>query len=432
MQVLSLRFWVACTRKFFKSFGLFPGLDLHRLGQVLKRQPGLGMLLGFILALCLVHLPLASTQAQVPANPANPANLTDLQQRRMQLEDQRSQLARQRQELQEKEAAARLQLGGLAQNIQATDSQIQANEAKLVAANQTLQKIETDLQSAESVYLQKQGNTVARLRVLQRQRSSSHWLTLLQSRTLEELLERRQQLKLVYQADRQTLLSLKAEKDKVSDKKLLAEIQKNQIALLSEQLNHQKQDYQARSTVQQGLVDRLSTDRLAVEAAEQQLAQDSTNISQTIQQRLAQQQIAFRSGTPGYQRILGTGKMTLPTNGEITSNFGWRQHPVLGSSRFHAGTDFGAPEGSPIYAADSGTVIVAEWYGGYGNTVIIDHGNGLSTLYGHCSQLYVSVGQGVQRGQPIAAVGSTGLSTGPHLHFEVRLNGEPVEPLAYL
>jgi murein DD-endopeptidase MepM/ murein hydrolase activator NlpD len=179
-------------------------------------------------------------------------------------------------------------------------------------------------------------------------------------------------------------------------------------------------------------VNRLNTDRLALEAAEQQLAQDSNSIANVIAQRLAEQQLAFRTGTPGYQRVLGTGQMLNPVSGPITSNFGYRQHPILGSSRFHAGTDFGVPQGTPILAADSGTVIVAEWYGGYGNAVIIDHGNGLTTLYGHCSELYVSVGQGVQRGQTIAAVGSTGLSTGPHLHFEVRQQGEPVDPLAYL
>jgi murein DD-endopeptidase MepM/ murein hydrolase activator NlpD len=124
--------------------------------------------------------------------------------------------------------------------------------------------------------------------------------------------------------------------------------------------------------------------------------------------------------------------MVYPCAGEITSGFGWRTHPILGYQRFHAGVDFGADYGTVIYAADSGTVIFAGWYGGYGNAVIIDHGGGITTLYGHSSELYVAEGQTVQRGQAIAAVGSTGLSTGPHLHFEVRENGEPVDPMAYL
>ena len=122
-------------------------------------------------------------------------------------------------------------------------------------------------------------------------------------------------------------------------------------------------------------------------------------------------------------RLYGTGRMSQPSYGPITSNFGWRQHPILGTGRFHSGTDFGAEHGSPINAADSGTVYFCGLVnGGYGNAVIIDHGNGLTTLYGHASELYVVEGQGVQQGQAIAAVGSTGLSTGPHLHFEVRKN----------
>jgi murein DD-endopeptidase MepM/ murein hydrolase activator NlpD len=107
-------------------------------------------------------------------------------------------------------------------------------------------------------------------------------------------------------------------------------------------------------------------------------------------------------------------------------------HPILGYRRFHSGLDFAASYGSTIRAADSGTVIFAGWYGGYGKAVIINHGKSITTLYGHTSELYVVEGQTVQRGQAIAAVGSTGLSTGPHLHFEVRRDGTPVDPMGFL
>lgn len=278
----------------------------------------------------------------------NSSNLDELQQRRIQVEQQRSKINKQRQQVENLEGAARKRLGGLERNIQFTEGQIQTNEAQLKQANEKLQKIEADLTVAETAYKEKQDNTVARLRVLQRQRQSSTWIALLQSKSLEELLERRYQLQLVYKADRQSLLALKTEKEKISDKKLLAEIQKNQVALLSEQLLYQKANYKAQASVQTELVTRLKTDRLALEAAEQQLAQDSNNISKVIAQRLAEQQVAFRSGTPGYQRILGTGQMVQPVNGPITSNFGYRTHPVLGTRRLHAGTDFGAPTGAPI------------------------------------------------------------------------------------
>jgi murein DD-endopeptidase MepM/ murein hydrolase activator NlpD len=124
--------------------------------------------------------------------------------------------------------------------------------------------------------------------------------------------------------------------------------------------------------------------------------------------------------------------MQWPVNGPITSGFGYRTHPVLGYQRLHAGTDFGAGTGSPIVAAASGTVISAGWTGGYGNATIIAHGSGLATLYGHQSRLAVWAGTRVSKGQVIGYVGSTGMSTGPHLHFEVRRFGVPVDAVPYL
>jgi murein DD-endopeptidase MepM/ murein hydrolase activator NlpD len=115
-----------------------------------------------------------------------------------------------------------------------------------------------------------------------------------------------------------------------------------------------------------------------------------------------------------------------PVSAPITSPFGWRW------GRMHEGIDLGAPSGSPIAAAAPGTVIYAGWLGGYGNLVVIDHGGGLATAYGHQSRIAVGVGQHVEQGETIGYVGSTGHSTGPHLHFEVRLNGQPADPLGYL
>ncbi|QBI21899.1 hypothetical protein ER308_03910 [Egibacter rhizosphaerae] len=128
----------------------------------------------------------------------------------------------------------------------------------------------------------------------------------------------------------------------------------------------------------------------------------------------------------------GGGLLARPVGGPVTSSFGYRTHPVLGTQRLHAGIDFGAPTGTPIRAADGGRVVQAGGRGGYGITVVIDHGGGLSTLYAHQSSLNVSAGESVSRGDVIGYVGSTGVSTGPHLHFEVREGGSPVNPAPYL
>jgi murein DD-endopeptidase MepM/ murein hydrolase activator NlpD len=124
--------------------------------------------------------------------------------------------------------------------------------------------------------------------------------------------------------------------------------------------------------------------------------------------------------------------LSRPVPGAITSGFGYRMHPIFHVRKLHTGVDMHAGMGESIKAAAAGTVVFAGWRGGYGKCVIIDHGGGLATLYAHQSEILVSVGQVVKRGVVIGKVGSTGYSTGPHLHFEVRVNGTPVDPVGYL
>jgi murein DD-endopeptidase MepM/ murein hydrolase activator NlpD len=124
--------------------------------------------------------------------------------------------------------------------------------------------------------------------------------------------------------------------------------------------------------------------------------------------------------------------MQWPVAGEITSPFGERKNPMGAGDDFHPGLDIAADEGTPITAASAGRVVSAGPDGGYGNLIVVDDGNGVTTRYGHCSQIFARVGDAVMPGQTIGAVGSTGHSTGPHLHFEVRVNGRPVDPAAFI
>lgn len=121
-----------------------------------------------------------------------------------------------------------------------------------------------------------------------------------------------------------------------------------------------------------------------------------------------------------------------PTNGEVTSRFGWRSSPWGMGSSWHPGIDIANSTGTPIVATADGTVVNSGWYGGYGKMIEIDHGNGIVTIYGHNSQILVASGQTVKKGEIIAYMGNTGISTGPHLHYEVRVNGTAVNPSSFL
>lgn len=353
-------------------------------------------------------------------------SLEELQQQQEQLNQERSEMQQERDRLQNLEQSAQDRLGSIQSTIQVTSAQIADNEKKLQTANEHLKDLQRQLTKAEASFQDRQFSTVARLRYLQRQKSSWGWALLLRSENLNQFFDRRRQLRLVYQTDRQILAELKSDADQLEQRRRGVETQKNQVALITQQLQSQKANYEAQANTQQDLIQRLQGDRRALEAAEEQLSNDSQLITELIQQRIAEK---ARQGQPFTG---GSGVMGYPSSGVLTSAFGYRVHPILGYSRFHSGVDFGAEYGSPIWAAKAGVVIFAGWYGGYGQTVIIDHGGSVSTLYGHTSEIYVAEGQTIQQGQVIASVGSTGLSTGPHLHFEVRLSGEPTDPMAYL
>lgn len=353
--------------------------------------------------------------------------MDQLQQWQQSIQDRREQLVQQKQRLADLEQGALGYLKILEDHIEVTDTHLQDYQRQINEADRQLAQLTKDLAIAQTRYAPKLQATVARLRILQRQGgiNQESWSLLIDSDNANTFFERQERLKRLYTRDRQTLGILKQEADAIRQQQFIIENTKNQIALIQQRLLLQKAQFNAQSLEQQQLVGRLSTDRQAIDAAETQLEKDSQNLEILIRQRLGNQ-------TPIPNRYQGGGRFQRPSVASISSPYGWRIHPITRRRRLHTGIDFAGNYGSSITAAEAGNIIFAGWYGGYGNTVIVDHGKGITTLYGHTSRIVVKEGQNVERGQAIAAVGSTGFSTGPHLHFEVRENGRPVDPRPYL
>jgi septal ring factor EnvC (AmiA/AmiB activator) len=172
-----------------------------------------------------------------------------------------------------------------------------------------------------------------------------------------------------------------------------------------------------------------AAERAAARAAARQAAQPSPPTTSTAS---AGSGGSAPSGGGSTSAPTTGGQLTWPASGPVISGFGYRTHPIFGDTRLHSGIDIAAPYGASVWAADDGVVAFAGTMSGYGNAVVVDHGGGLATTYNHLSAYRVGTGQRVARGQPIANMGCTGYCTGPHLHFEVRVNGTPVDPMPYL
>ncbi|MBD2175903.1 peptidoglycan DD-metalloendopeptidase family protein [Pseudanabaena sp. FACHB-1998] len=386
--------------------------------QWLTNLPQLWAVVITIVAIAIVWIGLLLIQ------PVQAQSVDELKNYQNFVDQQRQIIQKQQEQINALTKPAQSRLEALRRNVRVTDAQIKDNEKKIRQAREQLQKLSFNLQELEYDLNKRRDATTARLRYLQRQQLQRWWVTLLSSKNLNQFADRRRQIERIYESDRKLLADLTQKSERVEKQRNQVISQRNEIELLTQKLKYQKANIEAEVVAQQNTIDRLKSDRQALSQAEDRLAEDSRRLSQIILARV--------QPYSGLVLPPGSGQLMYPTIGPVTSNFGWRVHPILGTERFHSGIDFGADYGSLIYASAQGRVIYADWYGGYGNAVIVDHGNGMTTLYGHCSELYVKDGDVVERGQPIAAVGSTGFSTGPHLHFELRANGEPIDPSAYL
>jgi murein DD-endopeptidase MepM/ murein hydrolase activator NlpD len=220
-----------------------------------------------------------------------------------------------------------------------------------------------------------------------------------------ELIDRRAQV---------DALRERLQRDEQAAKQVRDEVE--QLTDTQRRLTGQVVDERARHAA---LVQQLEAD----EASYSQLVAELESTSQTLADELRNS--VWRAGAPG------TGELVWPTDGRKTSDFGWRTHPIFQSRRMHTGIDISGSTGQAVVSAAEGLVVHADWRGGYGLAVVIDHGGGVATLYAHLSSISVAAGEVVGQSQTVGAVGSTGWSTGPHLHFEVRVNGEPRDPMAW-
>ena len=393
----------------------------------------------FAVALCLVllagaFLVLSQAAKAQSTDSASGQTLEQLRQQRNQLDQQLEVYNEADQRFQKAENQAKNSLRDINKTIQGTDTWITSTEYQLAEAESELNKLEADLERNQQDYETARIAVVSRLQFMQRQQDAKGWALLLRSQNLNDFLDRRYRLGQVYKADRAQLKSLEAKSAEIVAQQQGVEAQKNSISLLRQQLLVSREQYTAQLQQQTLLTQRLQENRGALTAAIDKLDKDSDALTELILERVAAAEAAEAkiAREEALRAARASGRMARPSNGPITSGFGSRYHPVLGYSRFHAGTDFGDYEGEPIYAAETGIVVFAGWYGGYGNTVILDHGDGITTLYAHASRLDVAEGGTVRKGNVIAGVGTTGLSTGPHLHFEVRRSGEPVDPMNFI
>ena len=390
---------------------------IQQIGHLIARQ-------FLVLGSAIIAIAICGSLALGQMAPVQAQSVDELKNYQNFVDQQRQIIQKQQEQINALTKPAQSRLEALRRNVRVTDAQIKDNEKKIRQAREQLQTLNTKLQELEYDLNKRRGTTTARLQYLQRQQLQRWWVTLLSSQDLNQFADRRRQIKRIYDRDRKLLGDLTQRSNQVEKQRNQIVAQKNEIELLTQKLKYQKSNIESEAVAQQNTIDRLKSDRQALSQAEDRLAEDSRRLSQII--------LAKVQPYDGLILPPGTGQLMYPTIGPVTSNFGWRTHPILGTERFHSGIDFGADYGSLIYASEQGRVIYADWYGGYGNAVIVDHGNGMTTLYAHCSDLYVKDGDIVAKGQPIASVGSTGFSTGPHLHFELRANGEPIDPAAYL
>ena len=326
-------------------------------------------------------------------------------------------------------------------DIQSIEADLQAKEAELTQIQTDLENTQAelkqtraDLKEAIARCEQQQAEMSDRVRAVYMQYESAYasYLNILFSaENLGDFLAKLNMVRSMLDHDNGTLATLQAHQAEVADLKARLEQKESDIEDLKAQAEQQKAAIEQKRAERKQALANLEDQESNYEDELDHLEKESKEIEKLIQQLILEMEEGKYAG----------GVMTWPVPGfyNITSPFGYRRHPISGVYKLHTGIDIGSnwDKNQSIYgqnfvAAASGKVILSQYYGGYGNCVIISHGSGISTLYAHGSARLVSVGDTVARGDAVLRVGSTGASTGAHAHFEVRENGGPVDPMKYL
>lgn len=361
-------------------------------------------------------------------NDPPPAKKTvaDPHKRLKEIEKNHKQVLEKLQQARREERKALAHLSAIKSNLRATEKNLNNSQRELENTDIRIKDTEKNITVTQTQEERISDEASQRLREIYEGQRLGLLEMAFQVRSLQALLDLFYYQERIAAADRTILhdlrmkaASLASKRDQLGEKKNVLGDMVSEFAKKAFQLNKEKSE-------QERTAERLRTQRAFYEQAERQLANESLALEQQIIAMVK----ASKGGGKDVQQ--GSGNMQLPLKAPVTSPFGWRRHPIFGLRKFHTGVDLAGPNRSAIVAADSGNVLYSGWYGGYGKVVIVSHGKGMATLYAHLSKAAVSPGQDVKKGQVIGYEGSTGFSTGPHLHFEVRVDGKPNNPMSYV
>lgn len=314
----------------------------------------------------------------------------------------------------------------MADEVQRLDRQRETTEEQLRHLAIQLRRVRlrtraaaVELARAEAALAQRRDLLASRVVDLHRSGRAGYLDVVFRATSFPEFVARSRLVGAVMREDTRLISAYARDRDRTAALREELIAQQAQLQEVARQTRERELELSEQVTAKRRILEAIIHERAAAEQAVRETEEDSASVAALIQ-RL--------QGGAALARESTMAALIWPLRGPVTSRFGFRRHPLFRRHLFHTGVDISAPRGTPVPAAHAGKVLFAGWYGGYGKLVILDHGDGVSTLYGHLSRISVKPGQTVSRKQVIGYVGSTGYSTGPHLHYEIRLNGRPVNP----
>lgn len=363
------------------------------------------------------------------------ANMGDLKDKQSDIQNRLDETKKELQSTKDEAREVKEEIQKLDEEVNSATLELKKVTDQLDQLNKDIDKTTEELEEAEENLATKNDEFNARIRTMYKNGNSGYLEVLLSASNISDLLSRNSVLRQIANSDQELIDFIKEQRDIIEDKKTELEAQRASVDAVKSNIQSRKDELEVATRQKQTFMAGLQEDIDAFEKEYDELTSFAKDISSQIRNLQISQAPKPSGGSTGAGASVPTsGKLAwpVPSSGRITSGYGYRIHPILKTRKMHTGVDIAAPSGTPIVSADSGTVISAGWLGGYGLTIMVDHGGGIVTLYAHNSAVTASVGQQVSRGQSIALMGSTGNSTGPHLHFEVRVNGDYVDPLPWI